>query len=176
MWRAGSSSSQTGPGEPSWDAGSVPGNERVISPPPPITEPHPRVCLSSNSIISPDGCRGPMSACQGTQQCSWWKLPMCSVMMWKRDTADPAVDFSFIWMCQSSSALPPNAQFPLKVWERRQENGPVLCSSCEVFAVMKGLIRMNRAAPEDSLRRRNQSSWKQRTTRNYIFSYIKAET
>jgi len=118
MWRAGSSSSQTGPGEPSWDAGSVPGNKRVISSPLPSTLSSrsltPRVCLSSNTIISLDGCRSPMRACQGMPQYSWWKLPMRSVMMWKRYTTDLSIDCSFIWMCQSSHTSPLHDNSPQK--------------------------------------------------------------
>lgn len=101
-------------------------------------------------------------------------------MMWKRYTTDLSIDFSFIWICQSRSALPSNGDSPQKISVRLLENSTIFCSSRKVFSLMKGLIRMNRAAPEDSLRThcsvpQIQMSCKQKRTDNYTFRHIKGE-
>lgn len=135
MWHAGSSSSQTGPGEASWDGGSVPGNKRVISslPSSPLSSRSltPRVCLPSNTIISPDGCRSAMRACQGTLQYSWWKLLMFSVMMWKRYIPDLSIDCSFIWICQSTNASPPDDGSSQQFFKRLLKKSTISFLSCK---------------------------------------------
>lgn len=156
MLHAGSSLSQTGPGEPSWDAGSVPSNKRVISSPPSSLSSRsltPRVCLPSNTIISPDGCRSPMSACQGMLQYSWWKLPMHMVMIWKRYTTDLSIGCSFIWMCQSSITSLPNGD----CWQKRFSKDSLRTVQFSPSHVwfnerLPEVNKMNWAAPEDALR------------------------
>lgn len=157
MWRAGSSSSQTGPGEASWDRGLVPGNKRVISslPSSPLSSRSltPRVCLPSNTIISPDGCRSAMRACQGTLQYSWWKLLMFAVMMLKRYTPDLSIDSSFIWMCQSTDAsLAMMMRFLKDCSEEKKKeyNFPSYHVKHMLLRLLRGLIGMNGAASADT--------------------------
>lgn len=89
-----------------------------------------------------------MRGCQGTRRYSWWKLLMLSVMMWKRYTADLSIDFSFIWMCQSSNALPPCDDSPQQILKRLLKNCAIFLFSWNMSNLMKGLIKMKWAAPE----------------------------